>query len=367
MLLQLLWILPLISFAQYLPNGSVAWRRKLEGRMRRGNGMAFTKTGILVVTTDNGAMHILRGDRDPILMHLPTNIIEGTLLCRSKPVLASPEMAIYSVSNHVLAVNLTDASTIWSAEVEDSLVGSPAVSRRGLSVYVTHNDRNTGSVTVLRLSTGQILATLSGEVPFGPPSVIFRTNTASDAVFFGDASDNGFSTNLANLYALVWDVREHARQNGEGERSYDLIVAATGLQSTITAPAVESDLRLYFGTQGSLVFGFDHNDQSNLLNERTPATAWRAQLELDPTNLLSRTYSPLHLRDLVTHKNLQPSQPPLLFHLTAFLLRALEITFHRFLFRGLWLVGMIVPLDHQSIPGPFTQTIELRHFRCYTL
>lgn len=286
MLLALL-LFPIYTVAQYLPSAGVAWRKPLPGRMRRGNGMAYTKNRVLVATTDNGGLHILRNDM--ISTYLPTDIIDGPLLCKSKPVLASPEMVLYSVSNYVIAVNITTASTIWSTKVKEPIVGSPAVSRRGQSVYVTHNDGNTGYIIVLRLSTGERLAALSESVPFGPPSVIFRANTASDVVFFGDATDNGFSTNFANLYALVWNSQQHANRNGEGERSYDLIVAASRVRSTSTAPAVANDLRLYLGAQGSSVFGFDHNEQTKLLNERSTATPWTASLELDPTNMLSRT------------------------------------------------------------------------------
>jgi hypothetical protein len=256
--------------------------------------MEVTRDGILVATTDNGLLHILRNkNAQETVVYAPTTITDTTtpLRCIGRPVLASPEVVLYAVSNYVLAVNVTDAKTIFSTPVPGTIVGTPAVSRRGQSVYVTHNDANNiGSISVLGLTGGRILATLTGNVPFGPPAVTHRTNNMDDIVIFGDATDAGYSTKVANLFALRWVPDQHTARNGVGSESYAIVVAATGVRSTSQAVAFTSDLRVYMGTQGSLVIAFDRNEQYNLFNQRSPASPWTVQLAVDSSNPLARTY-----------------------------------------------------------------------------
>jgi hypothetical protein len=315
-LLRLLGLVLVLLFessilnAQYLQNGEIGWRKTLEGRMRRGNGIQITRDGVLVATTDNGMLHFIQNvTPEPIVVavYSPTSVMAdgAILLCRSKPVLASG-MAIYAVSNTVLAVNITDYTTVYAMPLPSKVVGTPAVSRRGQSIYVTHNDdtTNVGSISVLSLATGQLLATLQDTsggviVPFGPPAVVHRTNTADDVVVFGDATDAGYSsTTLANLYALLWNGNEHAARQGVGESSYQLIIAATNVRTVITAPEFTNDLRVFIGGQGSLVTAYDNNAQYNLFdgNDRTVgASSWTAQLDVDPTNALARTYLSVYM------------------------------------------------------------------------
>lgn len=286
----------LVVHAQYLPTAEIAWRRQLQGKMRRGNGVEVTRDGVLVATTDNGFLHIFQKNALEPVVYAPTTVIvdntnSNPLQCRGRPVLASPEVVVYAVSNYVVAVNITNATTLFSTAVPNTVVGTPALSRRGASIYVTHNDKdNIGSISVLGLTTGRLLATLPGTVPFGPPAVTHRTNNADDIVIFGDATDAGYSSKFANLFALRWDADQHSIRHGVGAESYEIVVAATGVRATSQAVAFTSDLRVYMATQGSFVIAFDRNEQYNLFNQRSPATPWTVQLELNSTNALARTY-----------------------------------------------------------------------------
>jgi hypothetical protein len=292
--------------AQYLPNGEVGWKTTLAGRMRRGNGIQITRDGVIVATTDNGMLHFITNvtPEPTVTVYSPTADMadNAVLLCRSKPVLASG-MAIYAVSNTILAVNVTDQTTIYATILPNgNVVGTPAVSRRGLSIYVTHNDEvsNTGSISVLQLLTGRLLATLPNPIagaPFGPPAVVHRQDTADDIVVFGDATDNGFSTSttttFANLYALGWNLNAHRNRQGLGEQSYRLFIAATNVPSVYAAVEFTNDLRVFIGGAGSLVVAFDNGAQYNLFdgNDRTLGMpSWTATLDFDSTNPLTRTY-----------------------------------------------------------------------------
>lgn len=271
------------------------WTVDLRGSsLLKGNGVVTTRDGSILVTTAEGRLHILDPQQRVTTFTPDIPIVS----CTSEPVLLDADTVVYAVhtgvsESRVYAVRWTEAATaLWHAVVPGRIAGSPAVGADG-TIYVTHNfavnNRSWGQISVLRQQ--RVVATLPQPLtntPFAPPAVVSRA--AGDVVVLGESRENGLSQ-FGALYSLTWS-RVHGDRNGVGNQSYTFRRLPTALRSTNTAPTLAEDLRVYLGTQGSLVVGWDQGSHTALFEQNSQVTLypWGSLMELDPDNYFSREY-----------------------------------------------------------------------------
>lgn len=233
------------------------WTTSLPSGLIHGNSiMMIDSDSRLLVTTQQGSIHVLDAKSGTEVMNFrPTST--SLLHCSSAAVVWNEFYAIYSVrvfeepsestenltNSLVTAVDIRSGTVLWQSNLPGAVVGTPQLGAEFL--YVVHNLLDgTGTVTVMEPSIGAVIASYTGDGPFGPG--ILQTLDDRDVIVLAVSRDDGLASAGA-LYLLV--------QNSGGER-FQMVQASTFLASASAPPLVTPTLEIYLGQQGSTVSGW---------------------------------------------------------------------------------------------------------------
>lgn len=335
--------------ALLLDTPTLQWNIELEGGRTLGKGnVVQVYEDSIFVTAQDGSFHILEKSTGTTRAVLEGPSSAGAL-CQSGVAIVQPggsaavgaAYAVYAVifpettgdtsvptSSRILAVNVSDATIIWSVDLAGAIVGNPVVGTSGRFIYVSHNsnipstvsnenqnDNGIGFLSVIMVDetskVAQVAATLSvpdgSNAPLGPPviqklstPVDIATNTTSTTITTTDANfvvvaenwNNGF-TRRGAIY-LLSPGADWESQEGMGESSYQwTVINDDAWRFSAVAPPIFVDESVYVGGTAAVTAGWTLDSSFSTVLQgqgENVEPSWMIQLEQSDDNRAQRTF-----------------------------------------------------------------------------
>ena len=357
------WFFIDVARANFFANPVPKWSIQLQGSgstsgrgLRKGNGIVTLKDGSkIVVTANDGSLHIIQTTTQvkSHAVYVPDERSGSVLECVSGAVIVYKEQQdhlyfptdeeeeilstkedfiVYALidnaddekgfgdivnnrgtgtTSRVIAVNM-EGDLKWSVSIPGRIQGSPVVGKTG--IYVTHNVKNYGALSILRIQPNNgkasIAATVNSStdkrsegIPLGPPSLRKPEygddeGTSEDVIIVSGNWENGFSETKGGIFMFSPNTRfvtDNKKEELPTSSSNFELVQISSWSLSASAPPMVYGESIFVGAAGGTIGGFTgdkKNDLSGIASgkEDDISPRWDYQVSPNPINSAQRKF-----------------------------------------------------------------------------